>query len=235
MVAAVVRWAGVLLLGAVATAAAAAPKSVSASYALLKNGQEVGVVNETYRQNGNQYQIVSETRGVGIYALFNNKGAIKLVSRGEVTKKGLRPLHFEHHRGSDPKKLIEADFDWAKNELTLRHGGETETVALKPDTQDRLSLMYQFMFLSLRKPGDLAFSMTNGRKLDDYRYRLKAREELNTPLGPLKTLRYEKVRSGDEDGTEFWLAPGRFNFPVRIVIEEHGGRLEQNLKSLAFE
>ncbi len=227
-------WAAALLLWAAAASVQAAPQRVSAQYQLLKDGQPVAVVDETFTRSGDRYRIESETKGVGIFALLV-KGSVRLVSSGEVTKKGLRPLHFEHHRGADPARTIYADFDWPANSLDLRHDGATETVALQPGSQDRLSLMYQFMFLR-RRPADLVFYMTNGKKLDQYRYRRVGVETLTTPAGPLRTLHYSRQHEPDEDGTEVWLAMDRHYFPVRVLIEEKdGGTLEQTLTRLDIE
>lgn len=213
--------------------AQAAPQQIQASYKLIKNGQQVGVVTERFQQAENRYTLESETSATGVFALFA-KGKIRLSSRGEVTADGLRPLHFEHHRGADPAKLITADFDWSKRSATHRFDGETETAALTPGAQDRLSLLYQFMFKPPRK-GEIRLAMTTGRKLNLYRYRLVGEEKITTPAGSFSTLHLSRQHVADEDGTEIWLAKSRHYFPVRIVFEEKGGgRLEQILTSLAF-
>jgi len=56
-------------------------------------------------------------------------------------------------------------------------------VALPDGTQDRLSAMYQFMFLSLKSASTLDFAMTNGNKLDNYHYALTPDRRLKTPPG----------------------------------------------------
>lgn len=228
------RYALALFLCLCATAVGAAPQRIHATYDMKKGGQQFAVVTETYTQTGKTYRIESDTKGVGIFALFD-KGGIKLISTGEVTKDGLRPLHFEHHRGSDPAKLVVADFDWDNNVLTLKYDGRTETAKLEPGTQDRLSLMYQFMFMP-HKAKELVFHMTNGRSLEHYQYNAAGEEQLDLPAGTFKTLHYSRQHKSDEDGTEVWLASTKNHFPVRVVIEEKkGGRLEQTLTQLSFE
>jgi len=228
------RYALALLLCLCATAAGAAPQRIHATYDMKKGGQQFAVVTETYTQTGKTYRIESDTKGIGIFALFD-KGGIKLVSSGEVTRDGLRPLHFEHHRGSDPARLVVADFDWDNNVLTLKYDGRTETAKLEPGTQDRLSLMYQFMFMP-HKTRDMVFHMTNGRSLERYQYNAAGEEQLDLPAGKFKTLHYSRQHQSDEDGTEVWLASAKDYFPVRVVIEEKkGGRLEQTLTQLSFE
>lgn len=216
------------------TALAAAPHQVTATYSLAKQGQQIGTVTESFKQAEGRYQIESVTSAIGVYALFM-KGKIRLISNGEVADQGLRPHHFEHHRAADPAKTVQADFDWEKMSLTHRFDGRTESVALEPGTQDRISLQYQFMFAPPGKD-DIRLFMTSGKKLNLYHYKLAGEEKITTPAGQFQTIHLVKQRTADEDGTEIWLAKKRHYFPVRIVIEErNGGKLEQNLTSLAFE
>ena len=217
-----------------ALAQAGTTQRVNATYNFYKSGQEVGVVTETFSRTGNRYEILSETKAIGIFALFA-KGNIKLISRGEITKDGLRPLHFEHHRGSNPDKLIVADFDWNKQTLTMRYDGKTETMSLVPGTQDRISRLYQFMFIP-PKDKTLAFPMTNGRNIDQYQYLLTDQEQLKTPAGTFKTKHYVQQHKSDEDGAEMWLASNMRFFPVLIIIKEKdGGNLEQQLTQLTIK
>lgn len=227
-------WLIILLLCLPALTQAAPPVSASINYNLFKSGQQVGVVSETFLRKGNRYEILSETKAIGIFALFA-KGNIKLISRGEITKDGLRPLHFEHHRGSDPDKLIVADFDWRKRILTMKYDGKTETATLAPGTQDRISRMYQFMFAPPQGK-ELTFHMTNGRNLELYEYLLADETPLETAAGKFNTLHYSKQHKADEDGTELWLSSENHYLPVRVLITEtEGGKMEQKLTQLRIK
>ncbi|MHB8167930.1 MAG: DUF3108 domain-containing protein [Sulfuricella sp.] len=215
-------------------ALAAVPHHVAATYSLTKQGQQIGTVTESFKQAEGRYQIESVTSAVGIYALFI-KGKIRLISSGDVTDHGLRPRHFEYQRTADPAKTVRADFDWKKMNLTLSFDGRTESVALEPGAQDRISLQYQFMFAPPDKE-DIRLFMTTGKKLNLYHYKLAGEEKITTPAGQFQAIHLVKQHAADEDGTEIWLAKKRHFFPVRIVVEEHnGGKLEQNLTSLTFE
>lgn len=215
-------------------ALAAVPQQITATYSLTKQGQQIGTVTENFKQTEDRYQLESVTSAIGIYALFM-KGKIRLLSSGEVTGQGLRPRHFEHHRAADPAKTVQADFDWEKMNLTHSFDGRTESIALEPGTQDRISMQYQFMF-ALPGKEDIRLFMTTGKKLNLYHYRVAGEEKITTPAGQFQTIHLIKQHAADEDGTEIWLAKKRHFFPVRIVVEErNGSKLEQNLTSLTFE
>lgn len=215
-------------------ALAAPPQQLTAKYRVIKSGQLVGEVNERFERHGQQYQIESSTTASGIFALFA-KGAIILKSSGEITRDGLRPLHFEHRRGADAAKLIVADFDWEKMVASHKYDGRVEIAPLLAGTQDRLSQLYQFMFQAPGS-GDVDFHISTGRKLSLYHYRFIKEETTAVSAGTFKTIHLSKERSANEDGIELWLAKSQHYFPVRIVFDEkNGSRVEQQLESLSFK
>lgn len=216
---------------------AAPPQAVSATYRLTKMGQPFGTAVETFRRDANEYRIESVTSAVGIFALFA-KGKIRLLSNGEVTAEGLRPLHFEHHRGDALSKRVVADFDWEKRSATHHFDGKNESAELPPGTQDRISLLYQFMFKPPHGDG-VELAMSNGRQISRYFYQVVGEETITTLAGRFETVHLSKRSGGhaneQRDGTEVWLAKGRHYFPVRITVDEKdGGMLEQELTSLEF-
>lgn len=229
------RLIALLLAFASLAAQAAPPQQVTAKYRVIKSGQLVGEVNERFERDSQQkYRLDSITRATGIFALFA-KGDIRLHSDGEVTAEGLRPLHFEHHRGADPAKRIVADFDWGQLSVSHQYDGKNEAATLAPGTQDRISQLYQFMFQP-PQGNDMEFHISNGRKLSLSRYRFIKEETISVSAGTFQTLHLSKERTANEDGTELWLAKSRHYFPVRIVFnEKNGGKLEQQLESLSFK
>lgn len=212
---------------------AAPPQATIATYRLTKLGQPFGTARETFKRDANQYHIESVSSAVGVFALFA-KGKIRLLSTGEVTAEGLRPKHFEHHRGDDQAKRIVADFDWEKHSATHRFDGKSESAELPPGAQDRISLLYQFMFRPPQGTG-IELAMSNGRQLSRYQYKVVGEETIVTPAGRFETVHLSKRVGEQRDGTEVWLAKERHYFPVRIAVDEKdGGTLEQELTSLEF-
>lgn len=212
---------------------AAPPTQVDATYAIFKKGQQVGEVTETYRRKGNTYSISSETKAVGVFAWFT-KGAVKYVSKGSVGTGGLRPVSFEHWRGNDAAKRVSASFDWKQHTLTLNHDGQTTTEPLPDGLQDRISMMYQFMFLP-HSQGKLELAHTNGKSIIRETYLQAGVERTMTGAGELKVLQYTRQKSDKSESAQFWLATDRSFFPVRVEIEEQDGKLEQVLTSLKMK
>lgn len=218
---------GTLLCAAV-HAFAAPPTTVMASYDVLKDGFHVATANEVFERGDGKYRVVSEQTPAGLLALFV-RTRIKVISSGNVTAAGLRPERFEYGRLDDASKNVSARFDWPAGILRMTFDGRSETAPLAAGTQDRLSVMYQFMFLPRERLRDLAFQMTsNGKKIENYRYQLAGEETLDTPLGKLATLHLVKQREAGDNGVEIWLSPSHHMFPVKLlIVENDGSKFEQ--------
>jgi hypothetical protein len=223
-----------LLLSAGADAATP-PAAVKASYDVFKDGMHIAIVDESYDKTGDHYRIVSDSNPAGLLAMFV-RTKIKVQSSGTVTAAGLQPDKLEYGRLDDASKNVSAAFDWRANELRMTFDGRNETLPLVPGMQDRLSVMYQFMFLTAEKVRVLEFPMTNGKKIERYRYELAGTEELDTPAGKIKTLHLVKHRDPGENGTEVWLAADRHLFPVKLLIlENDGSKFEQIITRLEIK
>jgi hypothetical protein len=220
----------ITLLTAVATATAscaATPTSASISYNLLRNGTHIGVISENFEIRNGVYSATSEATAIGLFALAQRRPII-YTSTGESSKDGLRPARFESRRNNS---VSTADFDWKSDKLTMTHDGVNQIVALPPATQDRLSAMYQFMYLVQSKPraaSTLEMPMTTGRKFDRYRYDVHQDVVIDTPLKRITTLHLAKQRDQNDSHTEIWLAPEFHYLPVKVlIVESDGVRYEQ--------
>ena len=229
------RLVAALLLAAslpAAAALAATPHEVTAEYALLHTGLKIGHVVETFTRKGDTYTIESVTRSEGVLKVFMDD-QVTLESSGTVGPDGLKPLHFGQRRAKDGRKDIDATFDWKRGVLVSRFGGETKEIPLPAETQDRISFMYQFMNL-VPGPGPMVVAMSNGRKVEHYRYRFVEEIRITTPAGQFDTLHYARITENAKDSkADVWLAKDRYNLPVRIVFDDPRGlRLEQTLLAL---
>lgn len=214
--------------------AAQPPHKVVLSYDLSYNGIVAAESIEVLEHDGKRFSLSSEGRGKGIGALLY-RGTAKRWCRGEITGAGLRPLEYREQRGDKPFNI--ASFDWVKMTLTQEHEGKSETTAIVPPLQDRLSFVYNFAFQSppdLKLGKDIKITVTDGRGLTRFHYKVAEGELLKTPAGEFETVRLVKQRENKEDKeTEIWFASGRDYLPVRIlVVEKDGVRIDQVLTGI---
>lgn len=222
------------ILCLLSSARASPPDSVQATYDVYKNGMRVEI-KETYTRDQDRYTLSSVWTPVGLLAILKPE-KIFIESSGLIGKHGLRPLRFEHRRELDENKNSRAEFDWNGKQLTLIHQAQRKVVALPGGTQDRLSAMYQFMFLSLQNADTLDFPMTNGEKLDHYRYAVTHNQTIKVPAGEFNTIHLDSHAKPGERRTEIWLATQHNNLPCKMTITEaNGDQLTQVLSNLIIK
>jgi len=224
-----------LLLGTlifITQMAFAIPKSIQLDYDVMRNGKRFATLTETFTQNGKQYRIDSVTKGLGIYALLGRR---TLSSIGEVTKDGLKPNHFELHQGKGGKKAYISDFNWAKSKLNMQINGENKTEALEKGTQDLASYVYQFMYSPPKN--DVKVTLTTGKKLNHYQYKVMQRDVIVDAAGAsYKTILVANDASASEDKKQLWLAESQNYLPVRYKLtDDDGNEFEQVLKKIHVE
>jgi Protein of unknown function (DUF3108) len=206
-----------------ASANATPPANVQASYEVFSSGMKIGQIEETYSKSGDHYTLTSTTTPLGLLAVFKPE-KIFISSSGLIVKQGLRPQRFIHKRGNDANKEVSAEFDWQTQQLTLMiHQTQRTPIALPDGTQDRLSAMYQFMFLTLDNLATIDFAMTNGNKLDNYHYAIGSRQKLDTPAGKFDSVYLDSQARPGESRTEIWLATQHANLPCKMIITEANG------------
>ncbi|MFZ3323923.1 MAG: DUF3108 domain-containing protein [Usitatibacter sp.] len=213
-------------------ALAAQPKEISARYTVTAGGMTIGTVSESFARKGDSYTIQSVTRSEGVLRMFVDD-EFTAESTGHVGTKGLQPLTYAEHRAKDNKRDLRSEFDWDKGVMRTVLHGENSEAALPRDTQDRLSMMYQFT--AMKKLGEtFAVPMADRRKIETYTYRLVGEAKLDTPAGQFDTMHYERlVNDPKETRADVWLAKDRFNFPVRVVFDDPKRfRLEQTIVAL---
>jgi hypothetical protein len=208
------------------------PSRIEATYDLLSRGVKLAEIRETFVYSDYHYHIESVTKPVGLLALFQPE-TIVVTSEGEVVEEVLRPLKFTHQRTRDTSKNNSANFDWANKELTLNDQAGIRPIALPLGTQDRLSMLYQFVVSPPHTRLEIKFSMTNGSKIEAYRYQLHPEQTVEVPFGVLKSYYLYTVPQSSSWKSEIWLSIDHGYVPCKVVVtEDNGEKLVQVLSAL---
>ncbi len=180
---------------------------------------QIGEAVHTLEIENGHYVLQSVTRTVGVARLFKSYQLTQYSSGSYTPQQGLQPEEFFEERVEQAGTQHTAvDFDWAAQRAHFSQGME---VALPPDTQDILSVMYQFPPLSDTEL--VALFVANSRKIERYEFEIAANEDIDTPLGRLQTVHLRKMHQPTEEGLEIWLAREYRLFPVKIRIVERNG------------
>lgn len=207
----------------------ALPKNIQLEYEVSRNGKRFATLKETFTQNGKQYRIKSVTKGIGLYALMGER---VLTSTGAVTSQGLKPSRFELRQGKGDKRTLIADFNWAKNTLSMQNKDGVKTERLDKGTQDLASYVYQFMYNPPAKD-EVKVTLTTGKKLHPYHYKVIARD---VEVASYKTTQISNEALAGEDKKQLWLAQDQYYLPVRYKLtDEDGDSFEQTLTKIHVE
>ena len=229
-----------------ATHKAKLPQTINLVYEVLRNDKPFATVTESYQQVGDEYHVVSVTKGIGFYALLGER---KLTSDGLVTPIGLKPLHFELRQGDNVKKWLATDFDWANNKLNMTIKGELKTEPLVTGTQDLASFPYQIMsqfiesavvpIAEQKDPNAVTLHVTTGKNVREYNYKVAARDvTLTLAAGTFKTVHLVSTEAdpASREGKQIWFASEQLYVPIRILMSDsNGGVIEQSLKSFQLD
>ena len=216
---------------------AAPPSRVQAVYDLLYRNSsiQIGTITETFTRSQNHYAIESISNPTGLLKLIKPE-TLRVTSTGLMTPHGLRPITFISERKLESDRNTRADLNWDSKQITLIDRNGSRHQSLPDGTQDRLSAMYQFMFVSLKNISSLSFHMTNGSKLDIYNYTLTHGQNVTVPIGTFNAIYAASPIEPGNSRTEIWLAPDRYNLPVKLVITDPDGKtLTQVLTRLELQ
>ncbi len=211
-----------LLLASVAGLAHGQPPArVEIVYELTRNGSSVAQIVERLEQAEGSYQITETWKGHGLYALL---GSARRFSQGSIGARGLQPKEFFDERSG--RDTARAWFDWQAQTLTMQYKGSRRSEPLPPNAQDRLSFFFALSFL----PGNgdsVQFTIANGRGLSRHEYRIVGKERVQVPAGAFEAIKVSR-HSSKKENAHLWLAPERWNLPVRLLlVDEDGARFDQ--------
>jgi hypothetical protein len=223
-----------LLLAEPQPAMAELPGKIQASYDVIGFGITLAKISETFTRTGDNYQIESITRAVGLLARLKPE-TVRVISHGKITPQGLVPLAYSLARDVDAHKNTQAKLNWETSTLSLNDYKGLRERSLPKGTQDRLSVLYHLPVLSKSDQTEFKFSITDGNSLDDYTYTLAPDEtSVIVPLGTYKARYiYSSASTGEAVKYEIWLASEHDNFPCKIIVtDSKGGKLTQVLTQL---
>lgn len=180
----------------------------------------VGEAIHTLDIEDGRYVLQATTSTTGIVKLFKSY-ELDQYSNGRYGKDGLQPdLYAEERKERLGKQRNAVEFDHTAQRARFSNGLE---VVLPPETQDILSVMYQFPPLAHTEIA--AVSVGNGKKIEHYQFAVAVDETITTPLGKLLTVHLHKMHAANEEGLDIWLAREYRLFPVKLRFTEKNGEV----------
>lgn len=209
----------------------AGPAVFHAEYVAEYQGLPIKVkgIRELIKLDENRYRLVSSANS--IFA--------QIIESSEFTlnESSLVPLNYEYIRkGLGKNKHESSYFDWTSS--VVEHDGTTSK--LNPGTLDKLSYQVQLrtdVARSLNGAGLnllLEYEIADEEKRKLYRFRIAGEETLKTPVGELRTIRVDRVRTGSKRQTTLWLAIDHEFLLVKLKQIEEDKGFELNLRAASI-
>ncbi|HTN93216.1 MAG TPA: DUF3108 domain-containing protein [Gallionella sp.] len=201
------------------------PRHLQLGFVVYQNGSRIGEIIQQLDIHGSRYSLKSLRKTSGLASLSNSDQLV-LTSQGRIAETGLLPEIFEQEELSrNGNQRTRARFDWKKQELHYSNG---DVSALPADTQDSLSYLYQLSQIPVN--GEfISLPVSDGAQLRHYQIEIGTKEDLETPLGKLRTLHLRQMHARGEGYFEIWLGLEYRMLPVKFslvdgsdnVIEEY--------------
>lgn len=211
----------------------ALPDELSITYQLT-SAMADGRAVYNWSRDGESYRITGEAEAIGFFTLFL-EGRILQEARGTVTPQGLRPQSFTERKPSMPAEGLE--FDWDGRKVTFDRHNEKKTEPLADNVVDWLSMLFQMAAAPPPNASDdYELRVLTQRKY--YRFHLKVlgEEEIEIPLGKVRTLHLRHVDAKDANEiVDVWLGidqhylPVKLRYPVarnRLTVDQVATRVE---------
>jgi hypothetical protein len=177
----------------------------------FKRGQEVGTTRLAWRIDGERYVLSLLTQGAA------GRPVLEQRSTGATGEQGLAPDRFQDRRAGRGERT--ADFDRALERVAF--SGRAPDLPLWAGTQDRLGWIVQFVGIAAAAaapPDEVMLHVVGARGGGGvWVFRLQGAVDLDTPLGPVRALHYERRPAVLRDqAVEIWIDPSRGHWPVHL-------------------
>ena len=205
------------------------PRRVRLEYR-ARIGLAEGQLSLLWVNEGDHYTVTSILSPQGMASLFFS-GQLVQMSRGRIVATGLQPEEFWDQRDN---KRSQSRFNYATQTILTESRKGARTFPLPAGLQDVQSLLFQ-LALTAPPPTDSDNAVFNGKKVRSYRYRLVGEENVDTPLGVLRTLHIVRVTESGAERFEIWLAIDRHYLPVKLATQISGYDAELLVYGIASE
>ena len=210
-------------------------RSFEADYLLTRNGIGVGQTRIRFELAADGSYSHQVDTGPNAFLSLLREDLILERSRGRLERGRPRPLNYLYRRsGGSIERELTLEFDWGAGRVRMQSGPSGWSMALPPDTLDKL-VQQQVLSAELAAGAQAAqFQVADGGLLKTYRYQVLNGESVEVPLGRFDTLKVERRKGDKVSDYTLWMAPALGWQPVRILRRYRGVSYRMELERLEF-
>jgi hypothetical protein len=178
---------------------------------------------------------------------LDGAGECRLTSEGKLLVAGInevsiftqegdriRPKSYVYQLSGPISRRREVHFESESSVIRSLYKKEWYELPKTEDTLDRMSQQEQLRLSLLNDPTpreDILFRVADGRRVKEYRLVYQGEDRLETPMGWVTTLHFERVHDDPERQSGIWIAPAWDYLMVKTVHTDDGKTTEANLIS----
>lgn len=222
----------VLMCLVIATPVTALPDAFQAEYSVRRDGTRIGRTVWTLGPARDGTRLFrSVTRATGLLSLFLS---------GERSEESVwswhegrpRPLRYRYLWTGRKGRDVTVDFNWSEGTARNIHGDNSWSLAVPADAVDKFLYLLVLMDDLAKKRTELHYTIADGGKVKTYLVQRQGREVLETPLGPLETVRLFRPDPKGKGDTTLWAAPDLAYLPVRVEHQDDDERLRMVIEKV---
>ncbi len=194
----------------------------SARYTVYFKGLVVGKATRQLIQiNNNDYRFETRTETAGIVSLFRGDN-ISEKSLFSVKQGRIQAVEYDYQQVGRKQRHYHVVFDWKTMQASNTVEGEQWTVKISPNTLD--NMLYQLAIMQDLASGktDLQYEVAHKGEVRRYVPSNLGKETVETGMGNLETVKYERISEDGKRRTTLWCAPALRYLPVKIEHFEKG-------------
>ena len=148
----------------------------------------------------------------------------------------IQPISYQLKKGALGKdRQASVKFDWKRKQANSREDNDQWELAIQPGDLDKISYQLQLQEDMRQGRKDLHYQVVNEDERDDYQFLVENEETLQTPLGPVKTIRLKMQRDNSKRQTWIWLAKEWNYMLVKLRQVEKNKEYVISLKEASIE
>ena len=144
---------------------------------------------------------------------FNWQGCIPHPHTYSYERKGL----------AKRKKHLNQSFDWDKQKVISRFKKDQVEIPLQDGVMDKLSYQLAIRCDLLKGQQTLNYKVMDRSRIKHYQFKVVGEEALDSPIGPLETVKVERIRDNERRQTFLWFAKNLDYLLVKLEQKDTGG------------
>ena len=205
-----------LLLGSVSLLTYADPlNSYHATYSAEFNGMEIEATHRLEQLESGQYRETLKARN--ILGKIDEQALFSISEKQQII-----PQEYRYQRSLIGIKRSESQiFDWPNKTVEYSKDDKTKSVAIDSGLLDVITHKLQLRRDLQSGKEILSYPVISRGKLKQYVYQVIANEVLETAIGPLNTVKVQRVREDSKRQTIIWLATDWDYLAVRLEQKDN--------------